>query len=71
MATLYPGKKHTQLELLAAMREMRQEEGADYDAITFDNFFMWWTAQKDKQGGKVRAESSFTDACNTFVCFCF
>lgn len=55
MATLYPGKKHTQSELLAAMREMRQNEGADYDAITFDNFYMWWTAQKDKQGGKVRS----------------
>ena len=53
---LYPDKLHTQEELLTAMREMRQEEGADYDAITFDNFYMWWIAQKDKKDkGKVRA----------------
>ena len=53
---LYPDKLHTQEELLTAMREMRQEEGADYDAITFDNFYMWWISQKDKKDkGKVRA----------------
>lgn len=59
MAQLHPGKKLTTPELLAAMREMRQNEGADYDAITFDNFYMWWTAQKDKEkeggGSKIKA----------------
>lgn len=55
MSQLYPGKKHSNEEVLAAMREMRQSEGADYDAITFDNFYMWWLAQKDKQGGKIKA----------------
>ena len=51
LAQLHPDKKLSTPELLEAMREMRQTEGADYDAITFENFYMWWTTQKEKEGG--------------------
>ena len=33
------------------MREMRDGAGADYDAISFDNFYHWWLDQKDQKKG--------------------
>ena len=42
--------------LLQAMREMRNGEGADYDAITFDNFYDWWLDHKgDKKGAAAKS----------------
>jgi hypothetical protein len=51
---------------------MRRGEGADYDAITFDNFYHWWIDHKDDKhslaGGPSKKRSKVSNSQQSAPC---